>query len=897
MYKYACLIMINFPSTYQRKEIEKKWTDWWEREGLYHVEPQPGEESYCIVIPPPNITGSLHMGHALDETLQDILIRYHRMRGFRTLWIPGCDHAGIATQNVVERELSREGLRKEDLGREEFEKRVWEWKERHEHLIKEQLKKLGASCDWKRWAFTMDEKRARAVRVAFVRLYKEGLIYRENYIVNWCPRCETALSDIEVEYQEEQGYLYYINYPLKGGGEITVATTRPETMLGDTGVAVHPEDKRYTRLVGKVAILPLVNREIPVITDERVDPEFGTGAVKVTPAHDPVDFLIGKDKGLPQVVIMDKRGVMNENAGRFRGMDRFQAREAIVEELRKKGFLLKMEEYTHAVGHCYRCNTVIEPYVTPQWFIKIKPLAQPAIKAVRKGKVRFIPSRWEKVYLDWMEGIKDWCISRQIWWGHRIPVWRCEECGEEIVEVETPSHCPSCNTQKLHQEEDVLDTWFSSGLWPLSTLGWPEETEDFKFFYPTSTLVTGYEIIFFWVARMIMFGIKFTGKVPFREVYIHPIVRDSRGRKMSKSLGNVVNPLDLIEKYGCDALRMGLASLCTSTGQDIFFNEERFVGMRNFTNKIWNAVRFVGINLGDDFEREKDLKNLPLTRDDRYILSRLDALIQGVTSLLEERKFSESAQILYSFFWHEYCDWYLELSKERIKKEEKAIPLNVHLYVLENFLKLLHPFMPYITEEIWHRMGDFFPDTRTSISLASWPRSEGWRDEKIEVEERWKFEVITACRSLRKEWNIPPGEEREFYIKSMDERQGEVLREEIESIRGMVKGREVYVNENFSPSRGFSREMTPSGAIVFLALGDMDMEREKEKLEKGLGRLEERIKSLERRLSNRDFLEKASPEVVERMLKEKEMCISKREKIMDNLRLLKGDKYGDIKTQ
>ena len=889
--------MIDFPSVYQRKEIEDKWNEFWEKENLYHVEPTPDKEPYCIVIPPPNITGSLHMGHALDETLQDILIRYHRMRGYVALWIPGCDHAGIATQNVVERELAKKGLRKEDLGREEFEKMVWEWKEKHEGRIKEQLKKLGASCDWERWAFTMDEKRAKAVRVAFVRLYKEGLIYRENYIVNWCPRCETALSDIEVEYKEEKGYLYYIHYPIKGGGEITVATTRPETMLGDTGVAVHPEDKRYQRLIGKTVILPLVGREIPIVADERVDPEFGTGAVKVTPAHDPVDFLIGKEKGLERVVIMDKKGIMNENAGKFKGLDRFTARKAIVEELRKEGYLLKFEEYTHSVGHCYRCDTIIEPYVTPQWFVKVKDLAQPAIKAVKKGRIKFIPPRWERIYLEWMENIKDWCISRQIWWGHRIPVWKCKKCGKDNVEVENPQVCQFCGSKELEQEEDVLDTWFSSGLWPLSTLGWPEETEDFRFFYPTSTLVTGYEIIFFWVARMIMFGLKFTGKVPFREVYIHPIVRDSKGRKMSKSLGNVVDPLELIDKYGCDALRMALASLSTGAGQDIFYNEERFVGMRNFSNKVWNACRFVFLNLDEDFRTVDDISSLPLNRDDRYILSRLDNLIQQITENLESRKFSESASLLYSFFWHDYCDWYLEFTKERMHGEEKKVVLNVHLYVLDNFLRLLHPYMPYITEEVWSKMKKYLGISLPSISLASWPETKGWYSPQLEEEEKWKFEVITAARSLRKEWEIPLKEKREFYIKSINSHQSLVLKEEKDSIGKMMKAQELFIDEDFSPSHGFSRTITPSGAIVFMALGDMDIKREEGKLKRELEKIEERLKSLERKLNNRDFLEKASPEVVEKIEKEREACLSKRERLLENLKILKGDSYGGIETE
>ena len=880
--------MKEFPNRYNWSGIEEKWINRWESADLFHVKPAKDKKPYCIIIPPPNITGSLHMGHALDETIQDILIRFRRMQGYASLWIPGCDHAGIATQNVVERDLAKEGLRKEDIGRDKFIARIWQWKGLHENRIKEQLKRLGASCDWQRWAFTLDEKRARAVKEAFVKLYKEGYIYRENYIINWCPRCETALSDIEVEHDESDDFLYYINYSIVGGGEITVATTRPETMLGDTAVAVHPEDGRYKRLIGKKAILPLINREIPVISDRRVDPEFGTGAVKVTPAHDVTDFEIGRDHNLESVVVIDKKGCMNENAGEFKGLDRFRAREKIVKALRKEGYLHKVEEYAHSVGHCYRCNTVVEPYISPQWFIKTKPLAQPAIRAVKKGVVKFIPSRWGKVYIDWMENIRDWCISRQIWWGHRIPVWYCDNCENEMSEVTEPKKCSACGSKNIHQDEDVLDTWFSSGLWPLSTLGWPEKTEDLKFFYPTSTLVTGYEIIFFWVARMMMFGLKLRGEVPFHDVYIHPIVRDSQGRKMSKSLGNVVDPLELIEKYSCDALRMGLSALTTGTGQDIFFNPDRFEGMRNFSNKIWNAARFVFMNLEEDFVLQENLQDCQLKRDDLYILSLMDNVIERVTRLLENYEFSEASSVLYDFFWRHYCDWYVELSKERLKGGEAEVVRNVHLKVFRNFLALLHPFMPFITEEIWEKFQEFAREKVPSLSVYKWPLPEGWRNRKIENEYTWKREVVMAARSLKAEWGLARDAVREFYVKPGSAEQTELLKEEKDSIESLLKAKNMFISNDILPTRGFTRKITPSGIMVCMVLEGMDVDKERSKLEKELNILEGKLERIEKKLSNREFIEKAPPEIVEKYHKEREQIFGRREKINENLESLKG---------
>ncbi|MCD5401477.1 valine--tRNA ligase, partial [candidate division NPL-UPA2 bacterium] len=581
--------MKDIPTKYNPQPVEEKWYRFWEEKGYFRAQVDSKKKPYCIVIPPPNITGSLHMGHALNNSLQDILIRWKRMQGYNALWIPGVDHAGIATQNVVEKELAAKGISRNQLGREKFVEKAWEWKKKYGNNIVHQLRKLGSSCDWSRQRFTLDEGCSRAVREEFVRLYEEGLIYQANYIINWCPHCSTALSDIEVEHKETKGHLYYVNYPLESGDDqITVATTRPETMLGDVAVAVHPDDKKYRRLVGKRLVLPLVGRHLPIIADEGVDSSFGTGAVKITPAHDPRDFEIGLKQKLPQLVVIDESGKMTADTGRYAGLDRYQCREEILKDLRKERYLVKVEDYVHSVGHCYRCRTVTEPLVSEQWFVRMKELARPAIKAVKRKKIKFVPGRWTKVYLNWMENIKDWCISRQIWWGHRLPVWHCQSCRHLNVSRCEPANCQKCNSSDLKQDPNVLDTWFSSALWPFSTLGWPEETEDLNYFYPTSSLVTGYEIIYFWVARMIMMGLKFRGDIPFQEVYIHGIVRDVQGKKMSKSLGNVIDPLEVIEKYGTDALRFSLAQATTLGGQDIFLNEERVEGMRNFANKLWN---------------------------------------------------------------------------------------------------------------------------------------------------------------------------------------------------------------------------------------------------------------------------------------------------------------------
>ena len=661
------------PRAYEAKLVEKKWYQTWLKKGYFKASAKSKKKPYTIVIPPPNITGILHMGHALNDTLQDILTRYKRMQGYEALWLPGTDHAGIATQNVVERSLREEGLTRHSLGREKFLERVWKWREKYGNTIIRQLQRLGASCDWDRTRFTMDEGLSRAVREVFVRLYDKGLIYRGNYIINWCPRCQTALSDEEVQHKDVTGHLYYMKYPIEGTDEtVTIATTRPETMLGDTAVGFHPGDERYTHLKGKTAILPLLNRKLRIIQDADIDPQFGTGALKITPAHDPVDFLLARKHGLESINILNPDATLNDNAGPYKGMDRFEARKKIITELEDRRILLEVKEHVHAVGHCYRCQTIVEPTLSLQWFVRMKPLAEKAIAAVREGRTTFVPSRWNKVYLDWMTNIRDWCVSRQIWWGHRIPVWYCAGCrskGEPgiVVAVETPKKCPACGHGDLVQDEDVLDTWFSSWLWPFSTLGWPDKTADLKYFYPTDTLVTGYEIIFFWVARMMMAGLEFMGKEPFKQVYIHGIVRDDTGAKMSKSLGNAVDPIQIIDEYGADALRFALISI-TAEGQDVYCSKEKFEFGRNFANKLWNASRFIAMNRtpsrggsasGGKGAFTKAPAPSQFSATDRWILSRLHTTIERVTQSLDKSRFNESAGILYEFFWHEFCDWYL----------------------------------------------------------------------------------------------------------------------------------------------------------------------------------------------------------------------------------------------
>ncbi|ABB15424.1 valine--tRNA ligase [Carboxydothermus hydrogenoformans] len=848
---------VTLPSVYSPQEVERKWYKYWEENGFFHTEPDE-REPFCIVMPPPNVTGQLHMGHALDNTMQDILARYKRMQGFNTLWLPGTDHAGIATQAKVEEELRKEGLTKDDLGREKFLERVWAWKENYGNRITEQLRTLGASCDWKRERFTLDEGCSEAVKEVFLRLYEKGLIYRDYYITNWCPHCKTTISDIEVEHLEREGKLYYINYPLEdGSGYLTVATTRPETMLGDTAVAVHPEDERYRELIGKNVILPLVNRPIPVIADEYVDKEFGTGAVKITPAHDPNDFEVGLRHKLPQVVVLDDDAVMNENAGKYRGLDRYEARKKIVEDLKDLGLLVKEEEITHSVGHCYRCDTVIEPRLSKQWFVKMKPLAEPAIEAALTGKVKFVPERFTKIYLNWLYNIRDWCISRQLWWGHRIPVWYCDECGEVIPSREEVKSCPKCQSTKVHQDPDVLDTWFSSALWPFSTLGWPQNTEELKYYYPTSVLVTGRDIIFFWVARMLFMGLEFMKEVPFKEVLIHGLVLDAQGRKMSKSLGNGVDPVEVIASHGADSLRFMLVTGNTP-GNDLRFHFERLDGARNFANKLWNASRFVLMNL-EGFTPQ-GIKQEELTLADRWILARLNAVIDRVTAFLDEYELGEAARELYEFIWDEFCDWYVELTKPRLygKMPGGDTAREVLYAVLKTTLELLHPFMPFITEEIWQRL----PHEGKTIMLAPWPKGRADYENPEAVKQMSSLmEVIREIRRLRAEVNVPPAKRGEVILVTADEQLTRLLNENAWAIAALAQSEPRVVPKMEVPQGALTG--VAAGVTIYLPLKDLiDLEKEKERLNKELKKVLAEIERLNQKLNNPGFLAKAPAEVV-----------------------------------
>ncbi|MDI6689224.1 MAG: valine--tRNA ligase [Actinomycetota bacterium] len=858
---------------YNPKDVEDKWYSHWFSKGYFHAPIDRSREPFTIVIPPPNITGSLHMGHALNNILQDIIVRKRRMEGCVTLWLPGTDHAGIATQNVVEQELAREGLTRRDLGREKFLEKVWEWKEKYGSTIINQLKRLGCSCDWDRERFTMDEGYSRAVKTVFVGLFKEGLIYRGNYIINWCPRCYTALSDLEVDHEEREGSLWYIKYPFEDSQEyLTIATTRPETLLGDTAVAVHPNDERYQKYVGKTLILPFLRRKISIIADEYVDPEFGTGAVKVTPAHDPNDFEIGQRHKLPQVVVLTPDAKINENGGPYNGMDRYECREAILKDLEREGLLEKVEPHLHAVGHCYRCETVVEPYLSEQWFIKMKPLAESAIKAVKEGKVKFTPKRWEKVYFDWMYNIKDWCISRQIWWGHQIPVWYCDRCGEIIVEMEEPTSCTKCGNLSLRQDTDVLDTWFSSALWPFAVFGWPEKTEDLSYFYPTSLLSTGFDIIYFWVARMIIMGLHFMHDVPFKEVYIHALIRDALGRKMSKSLGNVIDPIDMIGKYGTDALRFTLAALATP-GRDIFLSEEKIEGNRNFVNKIWNASRFVLMNLEGYSPEEAQSQELEYTLADRWILSRYTRTVSLVEENMNSYNFSEACRILYDFFWGEFCDWYIELTKPRLYPTsdeqratsglERLTAQHVLLWVLGGTLRLLHPFMPFVTEEIWQRLPAL--PTRKSIVIAPWPKSDpSLIDATPEREMEILKDVTVAIRSIRSTFRLHPRGKIHVFLKPPSQDVLEILQANSNYISQLAGVSELTMDREISRPE-HSAAAVEHGIEIFIPLaGLIDIEKERSRLGKKLMDVKKELQGVERKLSRKKFLEKASPEVVEK---------------------------------
>ncbi len=858
---------MKIPKTYDPRNVEGKCYRNWEEENLFHAKENDGKEPYSIVIPPPNVTGNLHMGHALNNTLQDILIRWQRMSGKSSMWMPGMDHAGIATQNVVERLIHDEGKSKNDLGRDAFVKRVWDWKEHSGGQIQSQLRRLGCSLDWERERFTLDEGLSQAVRRVFVDLYKQGLIYQGYRIINWCPRCETALSDIETESRDVNGKLYYIKYPIPESDEfITVATTRPETMLGDTGIAANLNDERYTDLIGKEVILPLMNRKIPVFTDDFVDREFGTGLVKVTPAHDPNDFEMGKRHNLKEIIILDEKGYINEEGGRYRGLSRFEAREKIIEDLREEGLLVKIEEHEHAVGHCYRCNTIIEPYLSKQWFVKIKPLAEEAIRAVEDGRIRFVPKNWEKIYFEWMYNIRDWCISRQLWWGHRIPAFYCDSCNHITVSMDDPTECEQCGSGNIHQDEDVLDTWFSSALWPFSTMGWPEENETLEKYYPTSVLVTGFDIIFFWVARMIMMGIRFMGDIPFRDVYIHALVRDEEGSKMSKSRGNVIDPLIMMDKYGTDAFRFTLAVLAAQ-GRDIIMSEKRIIGYRSFCNKIWNATRFILINLGEGFV-PKDIIIDELEPFDRWILHRLNLAINDVTAALHEYRFNEAAQSIYEFWWHEFCDWYLELTKQRIYSKDEALKKssntakNVLYHVLEGALKLLHPFMPFITEEIWNIITNA---SREKIIVSTWP----------EIDERFNFiddssetelfkELVYKIRNIRGEMNIPPNKKIDVIFKTEEQRIIALINREQEHIRALAKVEGIKIDSAYKANRTDASAVLKEITIYVPLKGVIDIDKERVRLEKEIIKITSELDRVEKKLSNANFIKKAPPHIAEK---------------------------------
>ncbi|MFB3887391.1 MAG: valine--tRNA ligase [Thermodesulfobacteriota bacterium] len=878
--------------SYNPHQVEGKWYRYWMERGHFRANEDSDKKAYSIVIPPPNVTGSLHIGHALNNTLQDVLIRFKRMRGYNTLWMPGTDHAGIATQNVVERQLMGEGLDRHTLGREKFIERVWQWKRQSGGTIIGQLKKLGASCDWSRERFTMDEGLSEAVKEVFVRLYEEGLIYRSHYIINWCPRCQTALSDLEVEHQEMLGKLYHLKYPFTEGDRfVIVATTRPETMLGDTAVAVNPDDGRYQGVVGKKIMLPVVNREISLIADAYVDIEFGTGALKITPAHDFNDFEIGLKHGLEQIKVIDEGGRMNENAGPYQGMDRFECRKRIVEDFEREGVLIKTEDYRHVVGHCYRCKTIVEPNLSLQWFVKTKPLAREAIEAVRKGRTRIIPELWEKTYFEWMENIRDWCISRQIWWGHRIPAWYCDSCKMVIVAKETPTSCPRCGSTPLRPETDVLDTWFSSALWPFSTLGWPKETKELKRFYPTSVLVTGFDILFFWVARMMMMGLKFMGDVPFRDVYIHGLVRDEKGEKYSKTRGNVVDPLDLIDRFGADALRFTLAAL-TMPGSDLKLSEARTEGYRHFANKIWNASRFALMNL-DDFEtggKEPLAGPSDYSLPDRWLRGRLNQVIREIEKALENYKFNEATHTLYQFIWHEFCDWYLELIKPDLYQDtdplRKRLTQGTLLKVLDSALRLLHPFMPFITEEIWQQLP--LRKQTDSIMIASFPKPDDrFDDEEVQDEMGLVIEIITAIRNIRGEMNVPPGEEISVLFRTKGLGVEERLRKNSSFIRNLARVKEIKMGKEIE-REGYSAFTVVREVEIVVPMERSRMEEEAKRLQKEITKVEKEIAFVSKKLSNEQFLSKAPKEVVEEIKEKATQYQAVRLKLEESLKKMKG---------
>ncbi|MFW6334215.1 MAG: valine--tRNA ligase [Desulfosalsimonas sp.] len=879
----------NLSKGYQPGEVENRWYAYWEEQGLFTASEDKNGKPFSIVIPPPNVTGVLHMGHALNITLQDILCRYRRLCGDNVLWVPGTDHAGIATQNVVERHLAAEGMDRHEMGRERFVESVWQWREKYGGAIIRQLKSLGASCDWSRERFTMDGGLSQAVRKVFVELFEQGLIYRGNYIINWCPRCSTALAEIEVEHEEHEGHLYHIRYPYKDGqGGPVVATTRPETMLGDTALAVHPGDERYKDISEDRVILPLAGREIPVIRDEYVDMEFGTGALKITPAHDPNDFAVGEKHNLARLKVIGDDGIMTSDAGDFAGMDRFECRRAVVEELRKQGLLIKIEDYAHSVGHCYRCATVVEPNLSKQWFVKTGPLAQKAIDAVRQSRTRVIPEKWESDYFNWMENIRDWCISRQIWWGHQIPAWTCESCGELIVSMEDPSSCPSCGAEALVRDPDVLDTWFSSALWPFSTMGWPEKTRLLETFYPTSVLVTGFDILFFWVARMMMMGIHFMNEVPFRDVYVHALVRDEDGKKMSKSSGNVIDPMDVIENYGTDSLRFTLAAFAAQ-GRDIKLSEKRIEGYRHFINKLWNAARFAFMHITEPHPK---FETQSLSLPDRWILSRLRRASDDVKDALDNYHFNDGANIMYRFVWNEFCDWYLEAAKPALYgryDEEKSMAAKAALWrVLHDTLILLHPFIPFVTEEIWHKLAG----TDGSIMTAAIPGSDSrYQELSVDTEAEDDMDllmgIITAVRNIRGEMNIPPSANLSVMIQSGRQRVRETVAGHSDMISTLARLSDIKIGDAGEKPAGTATAIVGDASVSVFLEGVIDFSKEILRLDKEIARLDKEIEGLAGKLENEGFLSKAPASVVEKVRSQYNENAEKIEKLKRNREKIK----------
>ena len=878
--------MIQLDKKYEPGEVEKRWGRFWEEKNFFHADETRESPAFSIVIPPPNITGRLHIGHAFNNTLQDILTRWKRMQGCNALWQPGTDHAGIATQNVVEKQLHEEGTGRQDLGREAFVKRVWKWRNESGGTITNQLKKLGCSLDWERDRFTMDEGLSKAVREVFVSLYEEDLIYKGDYIINWCPRCHTALSDLEVEHQDMQGYLYHLKYSIKDSEDfLVIATTRPETMLGDTAVAVNPNDERYQKYKGKKLILPVLNREVPLIEDDYVDTSFGTGALKVTPAHDPNDFELGRKHQLETINIMNPDGTMNSLASpTYEGLDRFECRKKLISNLKDSGVLIKIEDLNHSVGHCYRCRTIVEPYLSKQWFVKVKPLAEPAMKAVRDGSIKIVPKFWENTYFEWMENIRDWCISRQIWWGHQIPAWNCKACGEVVVARETPNSCSACSSTDLVQETDVLDTWFSSALWPFSTLGWPEKTDSLKRFYPTSVLCTGFDILFFWVARMIMMGLKFMGDVPFRDVYIHALIRDAEGQKMSKTKGNVIDPLEVMEQYGTDALRFTLAAFAAQ-GRDIKLAEDRIEGYRNFCNKLWNASRFVFMNL-EDYKGSCALdERSKFSSADLWILSRLNWATKEVNEALEAFRFNDAALTVYKFIWNEYCDWYIELTKSKLADPgwERVAAQNMLIHVLDSALKLLHPFMPFITEEIWQKL----PQNEDSIMVSAFPEyREAQTNEAIEKEMAVIMEVITGIRNIRGEMNLNPGLKLNVLVKTQNSAIQQTLQDHGEYIRELARVEQLETGPNIEKPKVSASSVLGEMDLIIPLEGKMDFQEELKRVEKELKKIEKDLIFLDKKLSNPDFVKKAPVDIIEKDEQRKKSLSLKQAKLEIHLKTI-----------